>query len=148
LYILPFFLKRNLKEELELIETNWQSYAISEFGLKLSYVANSIASILILFDTVQVFFHSPGLIDILLNYVALQFLVNFDEEIAEMFHMTKGKHSEKEQGAELLLDVVQNGRRGKESFEIWKNGCFVKYFMWFFWIIVIGLGVWELKCLK
>lgn len=111
LYHLNGILRTNHRDELEKFKVNWASYALPTSGLITSRVQNSISYVLVLFTTIFLFFTQSDLTDVVLNYIAMQFIVNFDEELAFYHKVTKGIGSVNDKGKNIYLSYITSGVR-------------------------------------
>jgi len=113
--ILLAFLYINMKvdevEQMKKFRINWQNLAIPRKGMFASRFTNSMAFGLIILSTVTLFYQQSDFGDLLLNFMAMQFIMSFDEDLEEKRKVKLGIATSNDGGRKLLLSYVANGIR-------------------------------------
>jgi hypothetical protein len=123
--ILLAFLYINMKvdvvEQMKKFRINWQNLAIPKKGMFASRFTNSMAFALIILSTVTLFYQQSDFGDLLLNFMAMQFIMSFDEDLEEKRRVKLGIATSNDGGRKLLLSYVANGIRDTNQMNSFLN---------------------------
>jgi len=145
-YYLNAVLKADFNKGKEIFSKNWTSRALSVKGLFGGRLQNIFSYILVLLTTVVLFFQSNTLPDILLNCIAIAFIISFHRDFGETIKVEHGIAPINDGGRKLFLSYIASGARDTD--EIDKNMASKKIDgLIYFLGCVVALGyVWVFDC--
>jgi hypothetical protein len=108
-YHLNAVLKTDLIEGFEAMKINWCSYAIPKAGLLATRAVLTVNYTLLLFTTLVLFFQSNDLPDILLNCLAMEFLILFDLDFTKFHKVEHGIATNNDFGRKIFLSYIASG---------------------------------------
>jgi hypothetical protein len=135
-------LRQAADDEWEIFKINWQCHALPKHGLLWSRVQNTVVFYLVIFTTIILFFQGRNFADMFLNYLAMDFLMNIDDDLAEVHQVPQGIGTLNDSGRKIVLSYIASGVRDTTKMETFFDR-FSSYFSTFGYIFFrsnINLG--------
>jgi len=145
-YYLNEVLKADFKKGKEIFSKNWTSKALSTKGLFASRLQNVFSYILVLLTTVVLFFQSDTLPDILLNCIAMAFIISFHRDFGETIKVENGIATINDGGRKILLSYIASGARDTEEIDKNMASKHIERLVYFLGCVVALGYVWVFDC--
>jgi len=144
------FLKAQLlsdaEDEWDNFGMNWSNKALPKLGLIFSRIQNAFVFMLIMVTTVILFLEDPTFTGILLNCVAMQFILQVDDLITGYIKVAMGIATENDAGRKLFLSYIASGIRKDKKMEKFLNLPFIKSSIQLLRQLLLLFIVWTFMC--
>jgi hypothetical protein len=146
LFLLNGQLKSGSAEECKQFRTNWSSHALPTTGLIWSRVQNLMSYHLIILTTIVLFFQDPSLQSLVLNCLAMVFLMKVDDELAKYHKVNNGIGTTNDNGRKILMSYIASGVRNSDKIEKFYEWKTTKYTIQFFLHLTLFAYIWTFTC--
>jgi len=146
LFLLNGQLRASAKEECKQFRINWSSYALPKTGLIWSRLQNSMSYALVILTTIVLFFQDPSLQSLVLNCLAMVFLMKVDDELANYNKVNNGIGTTNDNGRKILLSYIASGVRNSDKMESCYNSISTKIGVHIFVQLIFLAYVWTFTC--